>query len=244
MTVTFTTPSHLSELARRTAQKGGSLPLEGASSRDPHALPSFDEEFREPVLYLPPLLSSLPERFESTVIETVEGQAPLTTETRLPDIDPASLSLHKALHRFRPLHRKYASTPYAESFNWDELKLPEDEEREWYCVAFRSKRKDGSDGTPLYEADRKAHEEAVKNGGLILYWYGVPDPQTGFNLATCIWQSRKHAIAANSRPHHIEAMKLASQSYEHYILERHILRKARGETGVTIEPFREGDIGW
>ena len=193
MTVTFTTPSHLTELARRTAAKGGSLPLEGASSRDPHALPSFDEEFKEPVLYLPPLLSSLPARFESTVIETPEGQAPLTTVTRLPDIDPASLSLHKALHRFRPLHRKYASTPYAESFNWDELKLPEDEEREWYCVAFRSKRKDGSDGTrtcmfnhrtpsmltvasALYEADRKAHEEAVKNGGVSALRPAVPFP--------------------------------------------------------------------
>ena len=35
--------------------------------------------------------------------------------------------------------------PYAEAFNWDELELPADEEREWYCVAFRSKRKEGSD---------------------------------------------------------------------------------------------------
>ncbi|TRM69775.1 hypothetical protein BD626DRAFT_391523 [Schizophyllum amplum] len=244
MSPTFTAPPHPSVLARKNAA-AGSLPLAGApSARDPHALPSFDGEFSEPVLYLPPLLSSLPERY-STIIETPEGQAPLITETRLPDIDPASLSLHKALHRFRPFNRKYASLPYAEAFNWSELELPEDEEREWYCVAFRSRRKDGSDGTPLYEADRKAHEEAVKNGGLILYWYGVPDPQTGFNLATCIWQSRKHAIAANSRPHHIEAMKLASQSYETYNLERHVLRKARGSRGVTIEPYDVGrEIGW
>ena len=67
------------------------------------------------------------------------------TTTRLPDIDPASLSLHKALHGFSPATERYADTAYAEAFNWDELELPEDEEREWYCVAFRSKRKEGSD---------------------------------------------------------------------------------------------------
>lgn len=64
------------------------------------------------------------------------------------------------------------------------------------------------------------------------------------NLASCIWQSRKHAIAANSRPHHMQAMKLAADSYEVYELERHVLRKSAGETGVTIHPFTGGDVGW
>lgn len=64
------------------------------------------------------------------------------------------------------------------------------------------------------------------------------------NLATCIWQSRKHAIAANSRPHHITAMKLAAESYEVYNLERHVLRKVAGSTGVAVEPFTGGDVGW
>ena len=77
-----------------------------------------------------------------------------------------------------------------------------------------------------------------------MYWYGVPDPETGLNLATCIWQSRKHAIAANSQPHHIKAMTLAKQSYEVYALERHVLTKALGETNVSIEPYDGGDIGW
>jgi hypothetical protein len=35
--------------------------------------------------------------------------------------------------------------PYADAFNWAEMSLPEEEEREWYCVVFRSKRKAGSD---------------------------------------------------------------------------------------------------
>lgn len=50
-----------------------------------------------------------------------------------------------------------------------------------------------------------------------LSWYGKPN-ETGANLATCIWTSRKAARAANSRPDHIKAMRLAAQSYEYYDL--------------------------
>jgi hypothetical protein len=142
------------------------------------------------------------------------------------------------------LTANYAVTPYADAFNWSSLQLPEDEEREWYCVVFRSKRKPESDSGSLYEADRKAHAEAVRNGGLILYWYGIPHPETGLNLATCIWQSRKHATAANSNPYHITAMKLAATSYEVYTLERYRLTKVAGERGVTVNPFLGGDVGW
>lgn len=115
---------------------------------DPHVLPDFTvaslQQPSEPVLYLPPLLSSLPQSYPH--IEITHDLAPLKTSTRLPDIDPASLSLHKALHHFRPF-ANYASVPYAEAFNWSELELPEEEDREWYIVAFRSRRKDGSDGS-------------------------------------------------------------------------------------------------
>jgi len=195
-----------------------------------------------PVLYLPPLLSALPEGLASRPI--ISENPPVVTQTRLPDIDPASLSLHKALHHFKPVNSDYASTPYSEAFNWTELVLPADDEREWYCVVFRSKRRVGSDGRLLQEVDKFAHEEAIQNGGLILYWYGIPDPTTGMNLATCIWQSRRHASAANSRPHHIKAMKFATESYEIYSLERHVLRKDKGQSGVTIEPYVQGEVGW
>jgi hypothetical protein len=63
----------------------------------------------------------------------------------LPDIDGPSLALHKALHNFTPITEKYASVSYAEAFNWDDLDLPEEDEHEWYCVAFRSVRKPGSE---------------------------------------------------------------------------------------------------
>ncbi|KAJ7925291.1 hypothetical protein B0H13DRAFT_2573540 [Mycena leptocephala] len=237
MSLTFTHPPHLSQYISKSLTLVG-----GPEEPDPHNVPVFDEKKSSPVLYLPPLLSSLPATFPSTPLPS--ENPPIVTQTRLPDIDPASLSLHKALHHFKPYNGDYASTPYGEAFNWDQLVLPEHEEREWYCVVFRSKRKAGSDGDPLYDADRKAHEEAIHNGGLLLYWYGIPNQSTGMNLATCIWQSRKHATAANSGPHHVRAMKLTAASYEVYDLERHVLRKVAGSTGVTVEPFTGGDEGW
>lgn len=74
------------------------------------------------------------------------------TATRLPDIDPASLALHRALHFLKP-HDGFERLPYAEAFNWDEIGAayrsdgsPTGEiEREWYIVAFRSRRRAGSD---------------------------------------------------------------------------------------------------
>ncbi|KAF9566793.1 hypothetical protein CPC08DRAFT_703758 [Agrocybe pediades] len=77
-----------------------------------------------------------------------------------------------------------------------------------------------------------------------MYWYGVPHETTGMNLATCIWQSRKHATAANSRPNHIKAMRLAAQAYEIYRLERYRLTKIQGERGVTIQQYEGGVVGW
>jgi hypothetical protein len=96
----------------------------------------------------------------------------------------------------------------------------------------------------LYSADKLAHEEAVKNGGLIMYWYGVPDPETGLNLATCIWQSRAHAIAANSKPKHAQAAELAKSSFSTYTLERYVLRKEKGYKELHISEYVSGDVGW
>jgi len=117
------------------------------NAHDPHKFPSFKAlGLGEPLLYLPPLLSSLPARFAPDFkVDDDNPESQFSTETRLPDIDPASLSLHKALHNFRPITQNYASIPYDEAFNWSQLKLPLDEEREWYCVVFRSLRKPGSD---------------------------------------------------------------------------------------------------
>jgi hypothetical protein len=123
------------------------LPSENGISgaRCPHEVPDLSVQTligsSHPILYLPPRLSSLP--------DSISPDTPTNhhTTNRLPHIDPASLSLHKSLHKFGPLTLEYASTPYADAFNWAEMSLPEEEEREWYCVVFRSKRKAGGDET-------------------------------------------------------------------------------------------------
>ena len=134
--------------AKRAADASASFdaPAPPHSKRDPHDIPDFSDSnpHTSPVLFLPPLLSSLPHGLSHTPAPSPD-QPPLTTETHLPDIDPASLSLHRALHYFSPVSPHYATQPYAESFNWDSLNLPEDQEREWYVVAFRSRRRPGSD---------------------------------------------------------------------------------------------------
>ncbi|CED82057.1 hypothetical protein [Phaffia rhodozyma] len=151
-----------------------------------------------------------------------------------------SFKLQEALRAFRPLSGKYAEVSYKDAFNWEDIQLDEDIEGEWYCVAFRSKRNRlVINDEALYTADSLAHEEAKKGGGLLMYWYGVPDIITGVNLATCIWESRAHARAANSRPEHIKAMRLAAQSYEMYTLERHVIWKISGEKRISIEPYVE-----
>jgi hypothetical protein len=117
--------------------------------RNPHDLPVFDEDTltnpSEPILYLPPFLSSLPPTHVNSTSPTSTGRVPKATEARLPDIDGPSLALHKALHNFTPITEKYARVSYAEAFNWGDLDLPEEDEHEWYCVAFRSIRKPGSE---------------------------------------------------------------------------------------------------
>ena len=76
-----------------------------------------------------------------------------------------------------------------------------------------------------------------------MYWYGIPDAETGVNLATCVWQTRAHAIAANSRPDHIRAMRLAGSSYELYEMQRWTLRKTIGSRRLEVLPFNQGAAG-
>lgn len=132
-----------------TIRHHSSDPVVPSPVGDPHVLPEFTDTSlthpSAPVLYLPPLLSSLPNGYNHSQL-TLSNNRPLATETRLPSIDPASLALHKALHQFRPITTEYAETAYGDAFNWADLVMPEESEREWYCVVFRSKRKEGSDG--------------------------------------------------------------------------------------------------
>ncbi|PWN18266.1 hypothetical protein BCV69DRAFT_285241 [Microstroma glucosiphilum] len=123
------------------------------------------------------------------------------------------------------------------TFNWSSLRLPLSLQHEWYGVTFRSIRRAASASLSLYQADRLSHEEAVSSGGLILYWYGQPDAETGENLATCIWTSREEAREASRLPMHKAARDLAVEAYETFELERYRVVKREGESGIRIEPW-------
>lgn len=126
----------------------------------------------------------------------------------------------------------------AASFNWSHLpELPLEDEGRWYGVLFHSVRKLGSENANFYRADRLAHEEAVRSGGLIMYWYGTPHPRTGYNLATCIWTSRAEAIQASKLPLHAVAAKFAGPSYERYDLMRYTVVKRKGDPHLHIAPW-------
>lgn len=89
----------------------------------------------------------------------------------------------------------------------------------------------------LYEADRRSHEEAVNSGGLMMYWYGTPNKQTGHNLATCVWTNRQDALRASSLPLHARAAAHSLKAYESFELHRYGLRKVRGETKLRLEEW-------
>lgn len=170
------------------------------------------------------------------------------TDARLPNIDPASIALWRALHAIRPRSLTYAAdfasetaldaaTALCKTLNIDAVKLPEDVEGKWYGVMFRSKRKEQSESINLYEADRQAHEEAVTHGGLLFYWYGVPDILTGFNMATCIWTDPASARVASDLPKHNIAKEHARLAYATFDLSRYAVIKVKGELGVRVEPW-------
>ncbi|GAA6005730.1 hypothetical protein JCM11491_003988 [Sporobolomyces phaffii] len=219
------------------------------------------------ILHLPPLLSSLPSSHAPPPSETTVAY----TDSSLSTITPLSSALHRALHNLRPTTPLYATSPYADSFNWGDLELDRlsreevEQEREWYIVAFRSKRRRGftdAERELLYGADREAHEEAIQAGGLLCYWFGAPLPLAplsrsaagpdltespesdlvGRNLATCIWESRASALLAMRGEKHKRAAQLASMSYESYTLERYLLRKDRGSTRVRVEEWQGKDV--
>lgn len=125
-------------------------------------------------------------------------------------------------------------------FNWHSLPtLPLDDEHTFYGVCFRSVRRKGSENVSFYEDDRRAHEEAVDAGGLLMYWYGRPNAATGHNLAMCIWTSRQDALLASSLPLHARAAAHSRKAYESFELHRFAVRKIRGESSLRLEEWVE-----
>ena len=119
----------------------------------------------------------------------------LANQLRLTDLSTPNQLFARALTILRPTRPDYATAPYLESFNWNEVfnllrSLSEQADHHWsgetsfYVVIFRSKLQAGIDRERLGLLDQKSHEEACASGGLLKYWFGETDGERR-NLATC-----------------------------------------------------------
>lgn len=115
----------------------------------------------------------------------------------LPSLPLSSQLFAKALTALRPVVPDYATAPYTDALNFDDV-LRELRhllqqttptlawsETSFYVVIFRSKLKPDIDNDWLYKLDYESHREACESGGLLKYWFGKSDEVERRNLATC-----------------------------------------------------------
>ncbi|KAI8578406.1 hypothetical protein K450DRAFT_247770 [Umbelopsis ramanniana AG] len=160
-------------------------------------------------------------------------------QTNIPHLRPIDYVFsERSLKYLHTITAEYFRTPLTEAFNWNEAaeRLGEEQEGEWFIVAFRSIRNEQADHKKLYDADALAHEEAIRSGGLLKYWYGTLNENREC-LAMCIWSNRDFAKIATTKPLHLKAVSLARQMYESYQLERYQLVKRKGENHFHIVPL-------
>jgi hypothetical protein len=91
-------------------------------------------------------------------------------QTTVPHLRPIDYVFsERSLKYLHTITAEYFKTPLTEAFNWNEAaeRLGEEQEGEWFIVAFRSIRNEQADHKKLYHADALAHEEAIQSGGLL-----------------------------------------------------------------------------
>ena len=109
-------------------------------------------------------------------------------------VDTPNRLLALALTQLEPATSEYATVRYEDALDWTALfsylkALVAKEGYNWqrqdfYVVEFRSKLKLNIDVDLLFTLDKESHVEATASGGLLKYWYGVPNSERR-NLATC-----------------------------------------------------------
>ncbi|KAF6236801.1 hypothetical protein HO173_005092 [Letharia columbiana] len=177
--------------------------------------------------------------------------SPYTTLQHLLDLrtlEESQRLLARALTVLQSVRGDYATAPYHQSFNWeavmDRLKsLLELSQYQWkrqhfYIVVFRSQVPPTTDRTHLGALDQKSHMEATKSGGLLKYWFGLPD-ENGRNLATCIWRNFADARPASVGPGHKEAMRATVNMYTEWKLERLRFEIGDGAGAWSITPWED-----
>ncbi|CAN8101784.1 unnamed protein product [Discula destructiva] len=150
----------------------------------------------------------------------------------LQSLDIENQVLSEALQGMRAVTEEYATSPYVESFNWDEVidrvrelasaRKLHFKETSWYIVAFRSQIKPTTVLPDLGALDKAAHAEAMASGGFLKYWFGTPNHELR-NLATCIWRSQDDAKKGSVGPEHRKAAMAARSSYAEWRIDQHRL---------------------
>lgn len=127
-------------------------------------------------------------------------------------------------------------------------------------VVFRSQVPPTTSRHALRDLDQESHAEAMKSGGLLKYWFGMPDAD-GRNLATCklisslpkmlntqrmeggllmnrhgvgIWRKHSDARPASSGHGHKAAARATASMYTEWGIERLRLEIANGVDGWGI----------
>ncbi|KAG5359231.1 UPF0643 protein [Yarrowia sp. C11] len=153
--------------------------------------------------------------------------SPYTGEAHLLDLGGVPQNLHEVVVALRDVFRAvkpdYAVGDYVESFPFEDLTPLIPEGVTLHCVAFRSRlfehvRTSHDMRQKLSDLDEASHAEANTSGGLLKYWFGIPD-EAGNNLATCVWISKKHADDATSYQRHNAAAKTVRGWYENWQVE-------------------------
>lgn len=75
----------------------------------------------------------------------------------------------------------------------------------------------------LFDFDKRSHAEANALGGLLKYWYGKPDPETGQNLATCWWRNPQDAQKGGTGKMHQASVAKVRNWYELWRVEQYEL---------------------
>ncbi|KAK6495350.1 hypothetical protein TWF481_003374 [Arthrobotrys musiformis] len=159
--------------------------------------------------------------------------SPYTEKNHLLDLTTLSRPnqlLAKALTIMNATSGNYANVSYEKAFNWGEIlialqKLSKKEgyafpRSEFYVIVFRSRLPFDANREHLGKLDEDAHEEAVVSGQLLKYWFGTPHPDSGRNLATCIWRHRGDAKIGGGGPGHVRAMEAVRNIYLEWRVER------------------------
>lgn len=165
--------------------------------------------------------------YDSSERPRIVQSSPYSGKDHLLDLGGVPQNLHEVVvalrDHFRAVQPDYAVGDYIQSFPFETLTPLVPEGVTLHCVAFRSRlfehvRTSHDMRQQLSDLDESSHAEANNSGGLLKYWFGVPD-EAGNNLATCVWISKKHADDATAHQCHNAAAKTVRGWYENWQVE-------------------------